>query len=542
MSQFHKPPASPLPATPLSARPLPADFVASLDAILPLGERKLLVEALTMSAPPTSIRLNPYKIASPPPGEPVPWCRYGRYLPERPLFTLDPSFHAGAYYVQEASSMFLEHIVRELLGDPAPATPANQASQAAQTASRPHTNPGTPAAPLTRNLPAGLRILDLCASPGGKTTLLSTLAGLDGLVVANEPVRGRVGALIDNVRAWGLGNTLVTTTDPSAFGAVPHFFDLLVVDAPCSGEGMLRKDPEAAAQWSLANVTLCAGRQKRILAEAWDALKPGGILVYSTCTFNPAENEEIAAWLHENYHCQGVDIPLDPAWGVVRTETQGIPTFHFYPHKAKGEGFTVTVLQKAEGKSKHTKIAFSTPARSERSMHSGKFASDSPAYGGRPSQPGKSASRSPFSPISRKEVDALRSWVDQPDEMRFECINRTFYGYYSRMAPDVKFLSERLPAVYSGVAMGELFNYKLRPDHALALFSGLERDPARSLFSVAELTEQQVLQYLRMETLDPALFSEGINLVACNDLPLGWIKRIGHRTNTLLPQALRIRM
>ena len=242
--------------------PLPELFRSRTTESLGTSEAERLFAALDNGESPVSIRFNPYKIGSQPEGRQVPWCRYGYYLDERPQFTLDPAFHGGAYYVQEASSMFLEAIFRQIFEpDAAP------------------------------------RILDLCAAPGGKTTLLSTLAGAEGLVVANEVIRQRASVLAANAVKWGIGNIVVTNNDPAHFAPFEHYFDLIAVDAPCSGEGMFRKDPAARTEWSEQGVKLCAARQRRILSDIWGSLRPGGILIYSTCTFNAAENEENIAWL-----------------------------------------------------------------------------------------------------------------------------------------------------------------------------------------------------------------------------------------------------
>ena len=277
--------------------PLPELFRSRTTESLGTSEAERLFAALDNGESPVSIRFNPYKIGSQPEGRQVPWCRYGYYLDERPQFTLDPAFHGGAYYVQEASSMFLEAIFRQIFEpDAAP------------------------------------RILDLCAAPGGKTTLLSTLAGAEGLVVANEVIRQRASVLAANAVKWGIGNIVVTNNDPAHFAPFEHYFDLIAVDAPCSGEGMFRKDPAARTEWSEQGVKLCAARQRRILSDIWGSLRPGGILIYSTCTFNAAENEENIAWLCGEYDCEPVEIAVDPSWGVVKGEMDGINTFRFYPH------------------------------------------------------------------------------------------------------------------------------------------------------------------------------------------------------------------
>jgi 16S rRNA C967 or C1407 C5-methylase (RsmB/RsmF family) len=475
--------------------------------------------------PVTSVRFNPFKLSAMPEGlEGVPWNRYGAYLAERPIFTLDPAMHAGAYYVQEASSQFVEHIIRQAVD-------------------------GTT---------EGLRILDLCAAPGGKTTLYSTLAGTSGLVVANEVIRQRAGVLADNVRRWGVGNVAVSCNEPKDFAPLRHFFDVLAVDAPCSGEGMFRKNREARAEWSVANVELCAARQRRILAEAWDALRPGGVLIYSTCTFNRRENEENVAWLADNFAVEPLEIALPAEWGVESSTTspaargysaqtlakgeiprhdkagwqspqaadgavenpaewgmvapRGIQTFRFYPHRLKGEGFFAAVMRKADG-------------RVKREFPRSK--------------------REPLTELTRAESRPLTPWVASPEAMKFARVGDNCYAYYRPQYQAVVALASHLNVIYSGVCMGQIFGGKLRPDHALALFHDLARgDGARlpsGLAAVTALTRDEALDYLRKrDPADVERFAEGLNLLTHNDLPIGWIKRIGHRTNTLLPNSFRI--
>ena len=255
-------------------------------------EGRALCEALEGPAP-TSVRLHPQRPCRWSGAEAVPWSPAGRYLTERPSFTLDPAFHAGAYYVQEASSQFLAHV---LAGEEV----------------------------------AGKRILDLCAAPGGKTTLYASLAGSDGLVVANEVNRQRAAVLADNVRERGLGNVAVTVNEPAQIAVLEGWFDIVAVDAPCSGEGMFRKTPEARDEWSENNVKICAVRQAEILREAWKTLRPGGLLIYSTCTFNRDEDEgaleRMAAWAGDEIaeseetavarpHCCAMPSPACCLWG-----------------------------------------------------------------------------------------------------------------------------------------------------------------------------------------------------------------------------------
>jgi 16S rRNA C967 or C1407 C5-methylase (RsmB/RsmF family) len=439
--------------------------------------------------PVVSVRYNPFKLSAMPAGaDAVPWNRYGAYLTERPVFTLDPAMHAGAYYVQEASSQFVEHILRETAGDE------------------------------TGDIPDGIRILDLCAAPGGKTTLYSTLAGPEGLVVANEVIKQRAGVLADNVRRWGVGNVAVSCNEARDFAAYRHRFDVLAVDAPCSGEGMFRKNPAARTEWSPANVELCAARQRKILAEAWDALRPGGVLIYSTCTFNRRENEDNVAWLADNFAVEPVEIDVPAGWGIevgfagnnLPSERQ-IQTFRFYPHRLKGEGFFAAVMRKSDGRTKRE-----TPR----------------------------ARREPLVELNRPESRPLVEWVTAPEAMKFARAGENCYGFYRPQYGAVAALAGGLNIIYSGVCMGRIFGGKLRPDHALALFCDLSRDRAAG----TPLSLDEALDYLRKkEFADVSRLAEGLNLLTYNadgfppgGLPIGWTKRIGHRTNTMLPNTFRI--
>jgi 16S rRNA C967 or C1407 C5-methylase (RsmB/RsmF family)/NOL1/NOP2/fmu family ribosome biogenesis protein len=448
---------------------LPKAFVESMTAQLGAACSRQLFEALDAPAP-VSIRFNPYKVGEKPAGEGVPWSRYGFYLDERPVFTADPLLHGGAYYVQEAASMFLEPVFTQLFPEP-----------------------------------GRMRILDLCAAPGGKTTHLSALAGLEALVVANETIRPRAKILAENVQKWGLGNTVVTGNDPERFGtALRGFFDLALVDAPCSGEGMFRKTPEARGQWTPESVRLCAARQQRILADVWDSLREGGVLMYSTCTFNTLENEDNVRWLAENFGCEGVHIDTDPSWGVVRGEAAGIETFRFYPHLVRGEGFFIAVLRKTERVKKETQLKVRRPVLTD---------------------------------LSRSEFEVIRPWIGQADLMHFAALNgERVFGYYAHGRQIVNALAEMLTVLYSGVEAGRIIHGKLKPEHALALF----HDVARGAVPVAELDRENALRYLRREALDADLFAEGLDLVSFGGLPLGWIKRIGRRANNLYPVDWRI--
>jgi len=433
------------------------------------AEAERLVGALTAEgAEPVSVRLNPDKPYTAPEGKAVDWCASGRYLPSRPSFTLDPHFQAGAYYVQEASSMFVGELLMQVAG------PIEQ----------------------------GLRLLDMCAAPGGKATLYSSVIGGKGIVVANEVIRQRAAVLADNVQRWGLGNTVVCSDDPSHFAALGGWFDAVAVDAPCSGEGMFRKNPEARAEWSLENVKLCAARQKRILADAWAALKEGGVLIYSTCTFNRAENEDNMEWLSEQFDCIRTDIEIPAEWNIVRTRAGEAECFRFFPHLTRGEGLFAAVVRKG-GSSARAK----TP---------------------RPR-------RKPFGEPDRNTLKEASRWVTK--DTLLKTVGDTLYAYPEMLWEDQRAVCEQMTAIYSGTRMGQVFGRTLKPDHALALSVLLDRSAAPE----AGLTVEEALRYLRRQELSSVgQLAEGINLLLFEEQPIGWTKRIGQRTNNLMPKELRI--
>ena len=290
---------------------LPEQFIEQLTLSLGPERAGEVFSYIQDSQPSVAVRANPFKVSGAESLSFLPidagrstYSQWGRFLTSRPEFALDPLFHAGAYYVQEASSMYLERILPLM-------------------------------AEMRQVRPDGaFKVLDLCAAPGGKTThLLSMLREIPGsFLVSNEVIRTRAAVLCENVSKWGAANVVVTNNDPADFAALPGYFDVMVVDAPCSGEGMFRKDPEAVAQWSEDNVRLCTARQRRILSDVLPALRPGGLLVYSTCTFNHYEDEDNVAWLVSEY---GFDV---------------LEQRHFYPgDDMAGEGFFFSLLRKDGG-------------------------------------------------------------------------------------------------------------------------------------------------------------------------------------------------
>ena len=454
---------------------LPEKFVSRLQSELGHDEAMALCQSL-MTEPSTAVRMNPYKRTAPHWCEvkPVAWSEYGFLLGERPSFTLDATFHAGAYYVQEASSQFAGYIMLNALGG----------AEAAR----------------------GKYILDVCAAPGGKSTHYASIVGREGLVVANEINRSRAAVLADNARKWGIGNMVVTCNDSSRLAQMEEWFDAVAVDAPCSGEGMFRKLDEAQEQWSEANVAMCAERQWEILQNAFEALRPGGVLIYSTCTFNRSEDEDILQRAMETWgdELEALNIPTDEAWGIVEGRVGEFHTYRFFPHRISGEGMFMAVARK----------------RGE--------------AGGKRRKP--KARRSIVAAVDRRSAEELGRWVQQPEEMSFYAAGEMLYGCRKSHFADIDALSGVLAVIYSGVAMGQIFKNRLKPDGALAFYAGLCRDAVEC----RELPEEEALKFLRKQDVAADVFADGVNLVLHDGLPLGFVKRVGARVNNMYPNSLRI--
>ena len=451
-------------------RALPVAFTERMRKQLGAEEAERLFEALD-SVSPVAVRLNPAKCGDEgvwSDGEAIEWSANGRKLKERPSFTLDTAFHAGAYYVQEAASQFIDYVIsgEELQGK---------------------------------------RVLDMCAAPGGKSTIYSTAVGIDGLVVANEYVRTRANVLADNVRKWGMGNVLVTNNAPEHIAQFEGWFDLVAVDAPCSGEGMFRKEEVAREDWSEDAVKMCAARQFSIVREAWQSLKEGGLFIYSTCTFNDDEDEGVLeSFIDEMGEVfePSRKIEVDEKWGVVVGEVGAFQTFRFFPHKTDSEGLFVAVARKAESTTQRT------PKARKKVMQE-------------------------VDKNSRKE---LSRWLQESDKYTYAMVADTIYAYRTEQFKAVQTLSEGLTAIYSGVAMGQIFKGKLKPDWALSQYVDLERKAV----AVVELTEEDALNYLRKRDIAVGDMVDGMNLVTHNGRALGFAKRVGMRCNNLYPNSLKI--
>ena len=429
---------------------LPEDFIKRTKALL--GNEWEAFEQSLLEETPVSIRLNPEKPAGISYPEKVVWAFDAYYLPERPVFTLDPLFHAGAYYVQEASSMYLEQIIRKHISQP-------------------------------------VKALDLCAAPGGKSTHLSSLLPDNSLLIANEVVSGRAKILAENLIKWGNPNTIVTNNDPKDIGALSGFFDVILADVPCSGEGMFRKDPAAIGEWSVNNVRLCAERQRRIVADIWPALKPGGILIYSTCTYNREENEENISWISNEL---GAEILGEPR--------------RFFPHKTKGEGFFMAALQKERERSS-TGANYIRPKKGERNTI---------------------------------KADDYLPLLENPGEFDFFIESFRIKALPKCNTEDYNRIKSCLRIISSGILLGEIKKNDLIPHHGLAMSTAL----SKSAFTRWEVDKKTALLYLHRETnLNlPSDLPKGHALLTYQNIPLGFIKNIGNRVNNLYPSEWRIKM
>ena len=448
---------------------LPIDFITRTRALL--GEEFDRLEAALSADVPVSIRINPMKgTPAPKAGAPVAWCESGFYLPERLSFTFDPLFHAGAYYVQEASSMFLEQAIKAYVKEP-------------------------------------VRCLDLCAAPGGKSTHLASLLPDGSLLVSNEVIRSRSYVLAENIAKWGHPDTIVINNDPEEIGeALPHLFDVIVTDVPCSGEGMFRKDTDSTGEWSVDNVRLCASRGRRIIHDIWNALKPGGILTYSTCTYNTEEDEENIHHIIEELGAEALPIPTQEEWQITGALRFEHPVYRFFPHKTRGEGFFLAALRKAEGEIEEI-------VKSKGKKERGKAA---------PSIP-----------------QEARLFLSDETSFSLEW-NGSFLRAYPKAHSDLFSLinAKLLRVLSAGICLGEAKGKDFIPSQELALSTAL----TPNAFPSVELEWEDAIKFLKKEALVlPSGTDKGYVLVRYQGLPLGFVKNLGNRANNLYPQEWRIR-
>ena len=446
---------------------LPADFLRTIrQPFRALYEP--LVEGLR-GAPGVSIRLNPRKVdvaraVVTDAVRRVPWADGGYVLRERPDFTFDPMLHAGAYYVQEAASMFVGYVTRQLADGP-------------------------------------VLVLDLCAAPGGKSTAVSAALPDGSLLLCNETIRGRANVLDENICKWGDGDVIVTNDSAQAIARanLPPF-DIVIADVPCSGEGMFRKDPAAAATWSVAGVARCARLQRDIIAAIWPSLRDGGILIYSTCTFNTTENEANAEWIATELGADFVHIDVPNSWHIQPALVDSVVAYRFIPGLTEGEGLFVAVLRKhATGTDKARKKA---------------------------TENAKKAAENADIPLNDSTSYCLRELSG-----RVIAVKRAWAHIYDAVAAQLRVL-------HAGIALHQRRGKDVVPEAALALASALNRNA----FPSVEVGRDTAISYLRRESITlPATAERGYVLLTYRNLPIGFVKNIGNRANNLYPQEWRIR-
>ncbi|MCM1137550.1 MAG: RsmB/NOP family class I SAM-dependent RNA methyltransferase [Duncaniella sp.] len=451
-------------------RELPAKFVEMLTRLCLTN----LPDTLSEGSPEVSVRFNRAKNTSnhfqEADGE-VPWCESGFYLKERPRFTLDPAFHQGRYYVQEASSMFHGYVVKNLVVDKQPLT-----------------------------------ILDACAAPGGKTTAVIDSLPAGSLVVANEYVPSRASILRENAIKWGFPGIVVTRADTHDFGKLCESFDIVIADVPCSGEGMMRKDDEAVAQWSEELIEECAVRQWEIVGNLWETLRPGGYMIYSTCTFNRRENEEMVGRIINELGGESVEIHVDNSWGI----TPGIDTPHhcyrFIPGRTRGEGLFVSVIRK-DGQS--------SPSKLKNKVR--KSDNKKPAF---------------------KLPPHLSEWLKNSEEMEIYCDNDRVTAFPKQYMPILNALKQRVDVIHEGILLGNIKGKDIVPSQSLAMSQVINTHS----FTICEINKYDALHYLHGDAIVlPEGTERGFVLLTYDDMPLGFVKNLGNRSNNLYPTSWRIR-
>lgn len=398
----------------------------------------------------------------------VPWCSSGYYVEKRPIFTLDPLFHAGVYYVQEASSMFLEQMIAPMAHRP-------------------------------------LRVLDVCAAPGGKSTLALSLMPQGSVLVANEVIKSRSQILSENLLKWGNSSCVVTNNDPKDFAFLKGYFDIILVDAPCSGEGMFRKDSDAISEWSPQNVDLCSKRQLRILYDVWDCLASNGLLIYSTCTFNEKENEDVVSRFISEKNAICERIPLQEAWNITEREKNGVFSYRFFPHKTKGEGFSVSAIRKTD------ECEYSAPKRIQ--LRGNDI-------------------------MVSKNMQTYSTMLVDENQLIFGDKKNLLWSFPMEYQGLLYELYSHANVVHAGTPLIELLGQKYNLHPGLAFSTQYNRE---SVPCVA-VNLETAIRYFKKEPLYLTNVEKGwVNLVY-NDVSIGFVKNIGNRANNPYPQDWAIKM
>ena len=454
---------------------LPPKLLESLEGIKGF-DKEAFIKVHESGEQVTSVRVNPFKLSNVKSEtsnmnpfhlsgftfhDKVSWTENGFYLSSRPSFTFDPLFHAGCYYVQEASSMFLEQALKQ-----------------------------------TVDLTKPLRVLDLCAAPGGKSTHLLSMISQDSLLVSNEVIKSRANILKDNIIKWGCANVVVTNNDPRDFQQLENYFDVIVVDAPCSGSGLFRREPEAINEWSEQNVLLCSQRQQRILADVLPALKEGGILIYSTCSYSKEEDEDLVNWLSIEWSMVNRQLSIDPGWNITNTDGG----YRFWPDKIKGEGFFIACFKKQGNEADNE---YDVPK-----VKTEKF--------------------------SKQELEVLTKFV-KTEGVSFLRHGKMLRAVPEKLLPDISSILSRLRIVSCGIEVGEIIKDKLVPEHALAVSNILGDDVCQ-----LELDQQQAIRYLQKKDIELRGDKKGWAVVTYERHPLGWVNILPNRINNYYPKELRI--
>lgn len=441
-------------------------FRTMLAEAIGISAADALLHTLASSEPSVSIRVNASKGARIPDGvRLVPWDDNAFYLSERPLFAADPAWHQGMYYVQDASSMAVAVIARYI---------ANTYFDEVE----------------------ALYYLDACAAPGGKTIAAIDALGPGAFVVANEADSRRASVLAENLCKHGSIDTAVLHGQAQRLGSLREAFHIISVDAPCSGEGMMRKEPEAVAQWTPALVESCAHMQRDIVSSLWPALKPGGVMLYSTCTFNRHENDEVVEYMCRKLGAERIAIDSSAFPGAIAGENG----LRFLPGLVDGEGLFVAALRK----------------------------------------PGI---------IPSEEINKTRLPKAHPDIERFahraiaDMDDKTIFGeniVRKCHTPLISRLMQVKGIMSIGLQPGVLKGRDIAPTHALAMSTALRSD----FLPTTELHYHRALAYLRGESLTDidSDIPTGFIAPSWNGRPLGIAKNIGRRANNLYPDAWRLRL
>lgn len=446
---------------------LKEEFKEQLHELIP-EESEQLIEAIESSEASVSVRINPSKHAS---GvndvlRPVPWCHEGVTLASRPQFTFDTDFQSGRYYVQDASSMFISYVLCKLVQAP-------------------------------------VRYLDLCAAPGGKTTAAISALPEGSLVVANEIVPLRAKILRENVIKWGSPNCVVTHNRPADFLPLQNFFDVIATDVPCSGEGMMRKDDTAVEQWSKKLVEECAERDYQIIDDIWQCLRPGGLLIYSTCTYNREEDEKIVDWIIEKYGAESIDVAPNGEWRIMGAIGSNSSCYRFMQHRIDGEGLFMSVLRKPDADIKET-----TKQRPKKTKGT--------------------------KPLTVPQL--VKQWVCDADAYDFSVDGDDIVAVQQRLSADVSAIRACMKVLHYGVTLGTAKGKNIVPSHALALSTVLADDA----FPSVEVDYATAMAYMRGESVQIDA-PRGYVLLRHAGAVLGFVNNLGNRANNLYPKEWRVR-